>query len=431
MSQTPTCKELERELAHQIRYAETLKENEKRFKALYDRIPLGYQSLSIHGRLIEVNQAWLDMLGYKKAEVIGKPFDRFLHSDSIGHFASSFQHFKASGRTVGAEFRMVKKSGVSIWVSFHGKIGKDDKGNFKQTYCIMHEITDQKRMEEKLRENEVQLQSILKTIPGAIYQNIVSKDGALHTSYISESAEEIFERPSAELTVFSKLFDSVHIDDLDELKQSIKSTNGHVKSWNYEFRITTPRGRTKWIRAQSNPFRRPDGRIVWNGTIIDITERKRFEEALLNKKIELQANSKKLEEMNTALKVLLEHREDEKKVLFSRVQTSFQQLVCPYFDKIHRSNTRQETLIYLEIMRQNTEICLSALKNTLPSPYLAMTPMETQIADLIKVGKTSKEIASMLNISPRSVYFHRNNIRNKLNLKHKKANLRTVLNSIY
>lgn len=58
------------------------------------------------------------------------------------------------------------------------------------------------------------------------------------------------------------------------------------------------------------------------------------------------------------------------------------------------------------------------------------TPAEIQVADLIKAGKTSKDIASVLNISPRSVFFHRNNIRKKLHLHKTNTNLRTFLLSL-
>jgi DNA-binding CsgD family transcriptional regulator len=72
---------------------------------------------------------------------------------------------------------------------------------------------------------------------------------------------------------------------------------------------------------------------------------------------------------------------------------------------------------------------ISPLANTLSSKYFELTPSEIQTADLIKEGKTSKDIASMLNISPKAVSFHRGNLRKKLGLSNKKINLRTYLQS--
>ena len=84
----------------------------------------------------------------------------------------------------------------------------------------------------------------------------------------------------------------------------------------------------------------------------------------------------------------------------------------------------------LGIIETNTEESLSPLVGLTPSVYLGFTPVEIQVADFIKAGKSSKEIADTLRISPRTVFFHRNNIRKKLNLKGIKANLRSHLMSV-
>jgi DNA-binding CsgD family transcriptional regulator len=63
----------------------------------------------------------------------------------------------------------------------------------------------------------------------------------------------------------------------------------------------------------------------------------------------------------------------------------------------------------------------------LRSKYLNLTSREIQIANLIREGKSTKEIAKLLNASSDAIDFHRNNIRNKLGLKNKKTNLRAYL----
>ena len=74
-----------------------LRESEERFRLLYERTPLGYQSLDENGLFLEVNQAWLDTLGYSREEVLGKPFGDFLHPDWEDHFKENFPRFKAVG----------------------------------------------------------------------------------------------------------------------------------------------------------------------------------------------------------------------------------------------------------------------------------------------------------------------------------------------
>ncbi len=125
----------------------SLKKSESKFRLLYESAPLGYQSLDEKGRLMDVNQAWLDALGYTNDDVVGKSFGDFLHPDLTDQFEADFHRFKAGGEVFDQEFEMVKKDDSTILVSFSGKIAKDEKGNFQQTHCIFHDITEQKRKE--------------------------------------------------------------------------------------------------------------------------------------------------------------------------------------------------------------------------------------------------------------------------------------------
>ncbi|MDA8134692.1 MAG: PAS domain S-box protein [Desulfobacteraceae bacterium] len=142
---------------------QALKESEARFRRLYEKAPLGYQSLDENGRFIQVNQTWLDTLGYAREDVIGKSFADFLHPDWQDHFKENFPRFKAIGEILGVEFEMMKKDGALIPVSFNGKIARDQNGNFQQTHCILHDITDRKKAEaerEKLQDQLIQAQKM-------------------------------------------------------------------------------------------------------------------------------------------------------------------------------------------------------------------------------------------------------------------------------
>ena len=148
---------------------DALRESESRFRLLYENAPLGYQSLDDKGRFLEVNQAWVDTLGYSKEEVTGRWFGGFLHPDSVDSFKENFEKFKADGVTRGTVFEMIRKDGSSVAVSFHGKVGRDEAGRFRKTHCILHNITEQRRIEEAVRASELRFRLIAETSTDIIY----------------------------------------------------------------------------------------------------------------------------------------------------------------------------------------------------------------------------------------------------------------------
>ena len=165
-----------------------LQESEERFQLLFNDAPLGYQSLDIDGNFIDVNQQWLVTLGYSREEVIGKWFGDFLSPACQNAFRKNFPVFKAQG-TTHIEFEMVHKNGNIILIAFEGKIGYDINGEFKQTHCILQDITERKRSLEKLKKNEEKLRSILDASPFPVVL-VDTQDNNI--KYWSRSAVSLF-----------------------------------------------------------------------------------------------------------------------------------------------------------------------------------------------------------------------------------------------
>ncbi len=144
----------------------------------------------------------------------------------------------------------------------------------------------------------------------------------------------------------------------------------------------------------------------------------------------LQMHAKKLEEKNIALNVLLENRDDNNKKMADTILKNFERLVFPYHEKIRGCDHHEDLQMLLKIIEKNTIESLSPLEGSVPQPYRRLTPSEIQVADLIRAGRTSKEIAGIMSMSERSVFFHRDNIRQKMGLKGTKTNLKSHLLSL-
>jgi len=144
----------------------------------------------------------------------------------------------------------------------------------------------------------------------------------------------------------------------------------------------------------------------------------------------LEIKTTTLEETNTALKVLLKRRDEDKTEYEEKVLLNVKELVVPYLEKLNKSGLDETQKAYAGILESNLNDIISPFSQRLSSKFLNFTPTEIQVANLLKQGKTNKEIGEVLNSSPRTVAFHRENIRKKLGLKNKKTNLKSYLLSL-
>ncbi|MGO9569900.1 MAG: PAS domain S-box protein [Desulfomonilaceae bacterium] len=263
-----------------------LRESEERFRLLYENAPLGYQSLDENGYLLEVNQAWLDMLGYSRKEVMGKWVGDFLAPDYVDRLKENFPKFKAAGEIHGAEFVMLRKDGSRITVLVDGRIGYTEQREFKQTHCILHDITERKLAEEA------------KARIDKIYRQMFEGSHAVKLLIDPESAELIDANPAA------ADFYGYTVDDLKRMKISDISIHALEQIFAEMRKAKTPNGlhgffkhrlasgETRDVEVHSSPLDVGDKRFLYS-IIHDITERKQAEEAVdrANKDWELTFNS--------------------------------------------------------------------------------------------------------------------------------------------
>lgn len=144
-----------------------LKESEKRFKTLFEKAPFGYQSLDSTGHFLEVNQKWLDILGYERDEIIGKWFGDFLLPEYKVAFENRFKLFKKLG-VIHSEFQMRTKTGTPILVGFDGNIAYSPNHEFVQTHCTVSDITEIHLANEKLRKSELRYRELINNLDAGV-----------------------------------------------------------------------------------------------------------------------------------------------------------------------------------------------------------------------------------------------------------------------
>lgn len=140
-----------------------LKEKEKKFRSLYYKAPIAYQLLEDNGYITEVNQAWLDALGYQRDEVIGQYLGNFLISEDYQLFKENWEIYKDLGCQK-KEFIMLCKNNSYLPVEFKIKSIYDGNRDLKQILCIFHIISHYKDEQDKIKESLIQKEMLLDEI---------------------------------------------------------------------------------------------------------------------------------------------------------------------------------------------------------------------------------------------------------------------------
>ena len=140
--------------------------------------------------------------------------------------------------------------------------------------------------------------------------------------------------------------------------------------------------------------------------------------------------TEKLQESNTALKVLLDHRREERDQLEDNMLSQINSLVLPFLKRLEQSGLTKQQAHLCRVTRENLSEITAPFAGKLHGRAPGLTPREMEVAAMIRLGKTNGEIADILNISEPAVSFHRQNLRKKLGLLGKKINLAAHLNTL-
>jgi len=218
-------------------------------------------------------------------------------------------------------------------------------------------------------------------------------------------------------------------DDAVQAAEGIRAViRGEVEEFLYDYPCHSEDG-PHWYYMRAIRMS-GDGPVRLVASHEEITALKLTEEALKKSQEELIEQKQSLEETNIAMKVLLKQREEDKLDLEKKVLNNVKDLVLPYVEKLKnpRLKVRDRTLV--DIIDTHLHDIISPLLQRFTNARILLTPQEMQVASLVKDGKTSKEIADVLNVSETTINFHRKNLRVKFGLTNQRTNLRSYLLSI-
>jgi PAS domain S-box-containing protein len=254
-----------------------LRDSEERFKTLFDKAPVGYQSLDANGHFIEVNETWLNLLGYSREEVIGKWFGDFLAPQYVEPFRMRFPIFKELGK-IHSEFEMVKKDGTIIVSSFEGLIGYTLAHEFKQTHCVLTDITERRKAENAIIESEEKYRRITENAQDIIFRYDLIP--YMRLTYINKAVINITGyTPEECLSDPQLMFSLIHPDDQPIMQQYVETL--HSPQEPFTLRWMDKKGSSHWMETRAVPIYDNDGNLIAvEGITRDVTNDIKAREAI-------------------------------------------------------------------------------------------------------------------------------------------------------
>ena len=404
-----------------------LQKSEKRFRELTELLPEGIFEMDLNYNLTFLNRSALEHFRYTQQDVDQglNGFDMFVPEDRQRAMGNT-QKILQGGKLGLIQYTALRSDGSSFPVMLHSApiYCKDKPIGLRG---IIIDITERVKSEETLQESENRYREIFDNSPLGIFRSTFSGQFLVANPAFARCLG--FDTPEELLQSVSNIGD-IYVDprDREELKRVLQKLGFLI---DYEIHLKDRVRGDCWKSIYARPIYNEAGEPEYiDGFSIDVTKHKWTELALIERNKELKNKTHEIEEVNTALKVLLKCKDQDQKDFEEKIVANVKKLVLPYIEKLNNSRLNDRQMAYLNIIRSNLEDVISPYLHHLSLKSSNLTPREIQIAELVKHGKTTKEIANLLNCSTGTIDFHRNNLRKKLGLRNTKKNLRSFLLSL-
>lgn len=400
--------------------------------------------------IIYVSPSVERLVGCPPEKVIRMGLQEFLSPESMGKIYDVLQESLAgkdepNSRYIRLELPVLHQNGAIVRIEVTPRFLRNERREPVGILGVARDCTERLNAQEALRQSEERYRTILDNIEEGFCEidltgNILfANDAACSISGFSHA--ELFRMN------YRDIMDEDNAVRMSESLSLILKTRKPIKGFDYE--LIKKDGTGKQIEASimlmtdknNNP-------IGFRGVGRDITQRKNeelkrkqaYEELdrrIAERTIELaetnhrlKEKTLRLEEANIALRVLLKKKDENKKSLENQMMTNIIELILPTLEKIQKIGLNDRQQEYAEMIRTTLNHITSPFLHTLSRNFSELTPTEIRIANHIRHGKTTKEIADLLNLALSTIDFHRKNIRKKLLIHNKKINLRTHLLSL-
>lgn len=390
-----------------------LQESEERSKSLLNAITDFALLMDTEGHILSLNETVCGRFNGKESELLGACVYDFMPEEVAEFRKSKILEVVRLGKPL--HFKEENR-GRFFDTTFYPV--SDPVGNVTAVAVYAAEITKRKLAYDDLRKTEQTARALLNTPDEVIL--LTDTDGSIIA---------LNEKAAKSLAVTRKaIIGTCILDILPKKVAAYRKLNGMKVIRSGEPVHFEDRRNGRWFENNIYPVFGPKGEVVRLALFAkDITARKKAEQTLKVRNKELAIKTRSLEEANTALKVLLKRRDKDKKDLEDNMFLNLKELIIPHLEKLRQSKLDDKQSAYVNILEENLGNIISSFSDNLSMEYSKLSQSEIRVAEFVKKGKTTKDIAKLLNLSKKTVESQRKNIRMKLGLKNTKENLRTHL----
>lgn len=468
-----------RDVTERKKTERALADSEKHFRTLFEQAAVGVSIVQAGtARYLEVNPKFCDIVGYSSEELLSRTIMDITHPEDLESDLVAIRKLEAGRlRSKRLEKRYIRKDGSMVWVSLTAAPIWQEGGTPSTFVAVARDITFRKLSEEKIRHQHAILDGISRIfrealicetekdmaqtclevaekvtaskfgfigeiVAGGLMHDLSISDPGWRACQMKDKAGHRIAPGTFEIHgLYGKVLQSgaFFTNEPAAYPASTGTPEGHPPLTSFLGVPLRDTGKTIGLIAMANReggYRQEDLHALKTigNAVVQALLRKRAEQEVRqyqqNLEQRVKERSAELQETGTALNVLLRKREEDRQEIGDLLVANVKQLVEPMLQKLVDSGLSVEQADYLDILTANLAEVVAPIVRTSSLSSLHLTPSEAQVANLIKHGKSTKEIAELLHLSGFTVKAHRRAIRKKLGLTGRKENLRSFLASI-
>ncbi len=374
-------------------------------------------------KVLYVSPAVKRVLGYDRDNLLEKALcEGILLTESeegLRDFVEKYRRARRQGREgaffsglTSVELPMKRKDGSPVWTETTFKLVESRGEQEKFILAVTRDVTDRKKAEEERWQEKNRYHLVFNASPvGICYYDTGLRFVDCNPAFakICQVQKEAF--------LGTGLNQAGNADLARALRDALEGRSGFFEG---PHRVESTETDVQ-ISVKTSPVRDREGNIIGGMSIVeDVTER-----VMLKQELEFKAFT--VEDTNTALRILIDRATEERQELEENMALNVRELILPLVDRIRAQPSREGREACLKALESNLKSITSSFVRNMSLKSRRLTPKELHVANLVKEGKSTKEIAGMLNLSSRSVEFHRDNIRKKLGIRNSKENLQSIL----